>query len=64
MAKKKSSRAKTTAKKKKTAVKDLAPKKSARGGLTTQTGQVARLNPSLTGNTIGGSLGIDSLLGR
>jgi hypothetical protein len=58
MAKKKSSRAKTGAKKK--TVKDLAPKNSARGGLT-QTVQVARLNPSLSGNTVGSSLGIDSL---
>ena len=62
MAKKKSSRAKSGAKKKKT-VKDLAPQKSARGGLT-QTVQVAKLNPSLTGNTIGSSLGIDSIRSR
>jgi hypothetical protein len=67
-AKKKSPRAKTSRKKsaqtsgkKKTTVKDLAPKKSTRGGVTTQTGQVA--NPALSGNTIGGSLGFDSLRG-
>lgn len=52
MAKKKSSRAKTGAKRK-TTVKDLAPKKSARGG-------AARLNATY-GNTIGSALGGDSL---
>ena len=57
MAKKKSSRAKTGAKKKKTTtVKDLAPKKSARGGLT--------MNPAASGNTIGSALGTDSLRSR
>ena len=61
MAKKKSSRAKSGSKKR--TVKDLAPKKSARGGLT-QTGQVAQLNPSIAGNTVGSSLGIDSLRSR
>ena len=68
--KKKSSRAKTAAKKstrtaakKKTTVKDLPPKKSARGGFTTQIGQVAKLNPSLPGNTVGGSFGFDTLRG-
>ena len=59
MAKKKSSRAKTGAKRK-TTVKDLAPKKSARGGLT-QTSQMAKLNPGASGNTIGSALGGDSL---
>ena len=55
MAKKKSSRAKSGAKKK-TMVKDLAPKKSARGGL-------AKLNVTFN-NTIGSALGTDSLRSR
>ena len=63
MAKNKSSRAKSGARKKKTMVKDLAPKKSARGGLT-QTSLITKLNPGASGNTIGSALGTDSIRSR